>query len=84
MLKYFRGAPLKIYLYEYLTHEYFHTQQNFPIYDIRVAIPSCVYNKHTSKIQETNDRKWQVDSVSGNTPEMYTDIRCQAKLIMKL
>ena len=29
MLKYFRGAPLKIYLYEYLTHEYFHTRK-FP------------------------------------------------------
>ena len=29
MLKYFRGAPLKIYLHEYLTHEYFHTRK-FP------------------------------------------------------
>ena len=29
VLKYFRGAPLKIYLHEYLTHEYFHTQK-FP------------------------------------------------------
>ena len=56
--------------------------KNFPIYGI--AIPSCVYNKHTSKIQETNDHVWQVDSVSGNTPEMYTAIRCQGMLIMKL
>ena len=29
MLKYFCGAPLKIYLHEYLTHEYFHTRK-FP------------------------------------------------------
>ena len=29
MLKYFHGAPLKIYLHEYLTHEYFHTRK-FP------------------------------------------------------
>ena len=29
MLKYFRGAPLKINLHEYLTHEYFHTRK-FP------------------------------------------------------
>ena len=29
MLKYFRGASLKIYLHEYLTHEYFHTRK-FP------------------------------------------------------
>ena len=29
MLKYFRGTPLKIYLHEYLTHEYFHTRK-FP------------------------------------------------------
>ena len=54
----------------------------FPIYGI--AIPSCVYNKHTSKIQETSDHMWQVDSVSGNTPEMYITIRYQAMLIMKL
>ena len=27
VLKYFRGAPLKIYLQEYLTHEYFHTRK---------------------------------------------------------
>ena len=56
--------------------------KNFPIYSI--AIPSCVYNKHISKIQETNDRVWQVDSVSGNTPEMYTAFRYQGMLIMKL
>ena len=35
MLKYFRGATLKIYLYEYLTHEYFHTRK-FP--DLRYII----------------------------------------------
>ena len=29
MLKYFCGAPFKIYLHEYLTPEYFHTQK-FP------------------------------------------------------
>ena len=29
MLKFFHGAPLKIYLHEYLTHEYFHTRK-FP------------------------------------------------------
>ena len=27
MLKYFRGAPTKIYLHEHLTHKYFHTQK---------------------------------------------------------
>ena len=35
MLKYFHGAPLKIYLHEYLTHEYFHTRK-FP--DLRYAV----------------------------------------------
>ena len=35
MLKYFRGAPLKIYLHEYLTHEYFHTRK-FP--DLRYIL----------------------------------------------
>ena len=34
MLKYFRGAPLKIYLHEYLTHENFHTRK-FP--DLRYS-----------------------------------------------
>ena len=27
MLKYFCGAPLKIYLHKYLTHGYFHTRK---------------------------------------------------------
>ena len=35
MLKYFYGAPLKIYLHEYLIHEYFHAQK-FP--DLRYII----------------------------------------------
>ena len=27
MLKYFRGAPMKIYSHEHLAHEYFHTRK---------------------------------------------------------
>ena len=37
-----------------------------------------MYNIQTSNIQETNDHVWQVDSVSGNSPETYTAIRYQA------
>ena len=43
MLKHFCGAPLKIYLHEYLTQEYFHTRK-FP--DLRyillgMLVPNC-------------------------------------------
>ena len=43
MLKYFRGAPLKFYLHEYLTHEYFHTRK---FSDLRYYVVSLVCNEY--------------------------------------
>ena len=63
----FRGVPLKIYLHEYLTHEYFHTRK-FP--DLQSFIAS-----NTVK----NSKSGPAKTVPAGLPEpslLYTCVNC--------
>ena len=50
MLKYFRGAPMKIYLHENLTHKYFHTQK-FWIYGTPLIEGEFLFDQLVSHLE---------------------------------